>query len=174
MRVLVAGFGNVLRQDDGFGVELAKRLERAGSLPPGATLLEVGIGGVSMVQELMTGYAALIVLDALDGPVPGTVKVLEAEVPDAADLPRDFLADTHYAEPGRAMVLAKAVGALPALTYIVGCVAERSELGEGLGVAVEAALDDAVARVLDLIRMLDGQSAPPEEVRANPLMGDRK
>lgn len=156
-KVLVAGFGNLLRQDDGFGVALLKRLQTRPA-PPGVTLQEVGIGGVSMVQELLTGYDALIVLDALDGSAPGTVKVLEAVVPEAADLPRDFLADTHYAEPGRAMVLAKAVGALPRATYVVGCVAERAELGEGLSAAVTRALERAEQQVLDLIGDLVGGS----------------
>ena len=30
MRTLIAGFGNVLRGDDGFGVEVVRRLEQAG------------------------------------------------------------------------------------------------------------------------------------------------
>jgi hydrogenase maturation protease len=40
-RTLIAGFGNVLRGDDGFGVEVIRQLEAA-PLPPGVTLMEIG------------------------------------------------------------------------------------------------------------------------------------
>ena len=33
-RVLVAGVGNLLRKDDGFGVEVVRRLETRDDLPP--------------------------------------------------------------------------------------------------------------------------------------------
>lgn len=154
MKLLIAGFGNVLREDDGFGAFLAQRLEGHPDLPDGADVLEVGIGGISMVQDLMKGYDALIVLDALEGDTPGVVKTLTAEVPNAEDVPRDFLADVHYAEPGRALVLAKAVGVLPKTVYIVGAVAKSAELGEGLCPEVEASLDRALRVVLDLAQEL--------------------
>ncbi|MBA2356389.1 MAG: protease, partial [Acidobacteria bacterium] len=41
-RMVVAGFGNVLRGDDGFGVEVVRRLQEEGSAPAGTVLLEVG------------------------------------------------------------------------------------------------------------------------------------
>lgn len=160
MKLLIAGFGNVLREDDGFGAFLAQRLQGHPHLPEGVDVLEVGIGGISMVQDLMTGYDALIVLDALEGDSPGVVKTLTAEVPDAQDMPRDFLADVHYAEPGRALVLAKAVGVLPPTVYIVGAVAKSAELGEGLSLEVEAALETALRLVLDLSKRLINDAKP--------------
>lgn len=154
MRILIAGFGNVLREDDGFGVLLAQRLLARRDLPAGVTVREVGIGGISMVQDLMDGYDALIVLDALAGDAPGRVRTLTAEVPDAGDVPRDYLADVHYAEPGRALVLAKAIGALPETVMILGAVAQTAELGEGLTPAVAAALEPAERAVMELLRDL--------------------
>lgn len=153
MKILLAGFGNILREDDGFGVVLAQRLQEY-PLPEGVDVLEAGIGGISLVQDLMKGYDALIVLDALEGGIPGVVKTLTADVPDAQDMPKDFLADVHYAEPGRALVLAKAVGVLPEIVYIVGAVAKSAELGEGLCPEVEAALETALRVVLDLLKRL--------------------
>lgn len=40
--MLVAGFGNVLRGDDGFGVEVIRRLQEPGAVPAGTAVLEVG------------------------------------------------------------------------------------------------------------------------------------
>lgn len=154
MKILVAGFGNVLREDDGFGVFLAQRLEKRTDLAAGVDVLDVGIGGISMVQDLMGGYDALIVLDALEGDTPGQVKTLIAEVPDAKDVPKDYLTDVHFAEPGRAMVLAKAMNVLPETVYIIGAVVQVAELGEGLTPVVEAALDTAEKTVINLLNDL--------------------
>ena len=76
MNILIAGFGNLLREDDGFGVLLLQRLQSE-SLPPNVRLFEVGIGGISMVQELLTPCDALIVLDAIEGDSPGDLRVME-------------------------------------------------------------------------------------------------
>jgi hydrogenase maturation protease len=65
-RVLVVGFGNVLNGDDGFGVAVLQRLAQQPELPPGVTLLEVGIGGMSLIHALQDGYDALLLVDAVD------------------------------------------------------------------------------------------------------------
>jgi hypothetical protein len=49
--ILIAGFGNVLRGDDGFGVEVVKRLA-CSALPPSFEILEVGIGGTHFIFKL--------------------------------------------------------------------------------------------------------------------------
>ena len=53
-RVLVAGVGNVFLSDDGFGVEVARRLtERA--LPAGVEVADVGIAGLHLAYRLLDG-----------------------------------------------------------------------------------------------------------------------
>jgi len=155
MRILIAGFGNSLRGDDGFGVELLERLRDSTDSLPGIGLLEAGIGGISLVQELLGGYDGLIVLDAVEGDEPGQVRVLELEVGDPRERPalavREYFADVHYAEPGRALALAKGIDLLPAAAFLVGCVPRSCELGEGLTTEVEAALEPAVRLTLDLV-----------------------
>src|ERR671911_368262 len=47
-RILVAGVGNVLRGDDGFGPAVAELL--AGVLPQGAEVIETGTGGIALLQ----------------------------------------------------------------------------------------------------------------------------
>src|SRR5947209_5424609 len=110
--VLVAGVGNVLRGDDGYGIAVAQRLAQRTNLPPTVKVVEVGIGGISLVQELMDGYDVLLILDAVDrGGAPGTIYLLEPEVPDLSHWPfeqrHDFLADMHMTTPARALILAK-------------------------------------------------------------------
>jgi hydrogenase maturation protease len=164
-RVLVAGFGNVLRGDDGFGVEIAQRLVRHADLPAAARVIEVGIGGMQLVHELQEGYGALLIVDAVDrGGAPGTIYLLAPDVPNVAALPyaerQDFLADMHLATPARAMILAKALGVLPAAVYILGCQpASCDDLTIGLTPPVAAALETSVSRLLREIGRLLAQGA---------------
>ena len=158
-RVLVVGVGNVLHGDDGFGVEVARRLSSR-PMPAGVTLAETGIGGIHLVHELMAGYDALVVVDTVDrGRPPGTVMVIEADVTDVAELPveerHDLLADMHLATPERALMVARAAGVLPERTIIVGCQpAEIEALGIGLTSPVSQAVDDAVTEVERCVREL--------------------
>lgn len=155
-RVLIACVGNVLRGDDGFGVWVAEHLTAAASLPPGADLIETGIGGLSIVQELMTGYDALIVVDAVDrGARPGTLFVLDPSVPDPHGMPTDewraHFTNLHLAEPSRVLLLARAAGVLPAQVLIVGCQPFRcDDFDQTLSPPVQAAVSLAAARVREL------------------------
>lgn len=151
-RVLIVGVGNVLHGDDGFGVEVARRLA-AQQLPAGVVVVETGIGGIHLVHELMAGYDALIVIDAVDqGRPPGTVMVIEPEVVDVADMSieqrHDLLADMHLATPERALMVAQAVGVLPSDTVVVGCQpVDIDRIGVGLTDEVTEGVSRAVAEV---------------------------
>ena len=157
MRILVAGVGNVLKGDDGFGVRALERLAKGAALPNGVTLIETGIGGIHLVQELGQGYDALILLDALDrGGAPGSLYLVEPVLPDLTSMSdkerRDFFADVHYATPVRALTLAREIGALPAIVRIIGCQPlDADAFGTGLSPPVAAALDAAVAMLHELI-----------------------
>ena len=115
-KILIVGGGNVLHGDDGFGVQLAWRLADE-NFPPGVKVMETGIGGMSMVQELMTGYAAVLLLDAhQSGGQHGELRLLQPVLPDLSGLDphalRDYFADTHYATPIRALSLLQHMGRL--------------------------------------------------------------
>lgn len=164
MRILVAGVGNVLRTDDGFGVEVARRLAEI-DLPTGTRVVETGIGGMTLVHELQDGWDVLIVVDtvACDRP-PGTLVVIDPEVVDVECLDpmerHDLLADMHLATPERAMMLAKALGVLPARVHLVGCQpTDPDALGDRMTAPVWAAVDRAVAEIRRMCTELDGQVA---------------
>ena len=166
MRILIAGVGNVLRGDDGFGVEVARRLSVGNSLSGEVEIFEAGIAGIALVQELMGGYDALIVADAVDrGGAPGTVHLFEPEIPDpetfsAAELHRS-LADAHYTDPSKALLLARALKVLPPKVFVVGCQpASYDELGAGLSPAVEAAVQAAIRQIESLVEGLGRREKP--------------
>lgn len=155
-RVLVAGVGNILCGDDGFGPAVIAALAVT-DVPEGVTLMDAGIGGFALVRELMDGYAALVIVDAMDrGLPPGTVRVLEPSVPEIATVPpaarSQAAGDLHQAVPGVALVIAKAAGALPPLVRIVGCQPQHVDECElGLSEAVRRAVPEAVATVQRLV-----------------------
>jgi len=157
MTILVSGVGNALKGDDGFGVRAAQVLKDDPRLPDDVTVMETGIGGIHMVQELMRGYSALIVLDAYDRKAePGRLFVLEPQLPDISALSekehRDFFADIHYATPVRALTFAREVGALPEIVRIVGCQPHDPDaFGTEMHMAVKAAIPQAVDMVLEII-----------------------
>src|SRR6266496_1342430 len=100
MRILIAGVGNVLRRDDAFGIEVLHRLQGT-MVIEGVEYFESGIAGISLVQKLMDGFDALIIVDALErGAPPGKVFVLE---PDAESLKTPTsgheTTDLHQADP---------------------------------------------------------------------------
>ena len=141
--MVVAGFGNVLRGDDGFGVEVVRRLQESGSAPDGTVFLEVGTGGIALAQELLTPCDRLVIVDAMErGGTPGSVYVLRVE---DVDVEPTRAVDMHMAIPARALSLAQALGALPREVFLVGCepavVDELTmELSDPVNRAVVAAL----------------------------------
>ncbi len=147
-RTLIAGFGNVLRGDDGFGVEVVRRLREQRAHGGDVALLEVGAGGLRLAQELLSGYDRLIIVDAMTrSGAPGSLYVLEVNGVEPASA-----VDMHLAVPGHALSVAKALGALPPRVFLVGCEpAEVDELSTELTTAVRAAVDAAVRRIYDLV-----------------------
>lgn len=158
-RVLIACVGNVLRHDDGFGVAVARVLE-GGPLPDGVDLIETGIGGMSVVHRLMDGYDAVIVVDAVDrGEAPGTIWVMEPDVPAPDSLDRDewrtLFQNLHLAEPYRILLMAKSLGALPPVVRLVGCQTEDVDaMDEHLSGSVAAAVPVAAQRVREIAQSL--------------------
>ena len=159
MPILVVGVGNPLKGDDGFGVAALAAFRRQ-PLPDHVCCLETGIGGMHLVQELMRGYDALILFDAVDrGDAPGRVVVLDPILPGLDDLTdterRDYFCETHYAVPVRALTLAREVGVLPDVVRIVGCqVADSDSYGLGLDPVIAAAIPRAVQAAADLVEQL--------------------
>jgi hydrogenase maturation protease len=156
--MLIAGMGNDLCRDDGFGIAVVRRLAECGA-PEGARIYEAGIAGIGLVQELMDGFEALVLVDAVErGAAPGDLFLLESEVPAIASFSdaerRALLADTHYTVPSRALILCRALGILPERVYILGCQPASVDLGIGLSPEVELAVPEAIERLRNLAGML--------------------
>ena len=150
-KILIAGVGNELRQDDAFGIEFVRAWDKSMPKSESINTMEVGIAGIHLVQELHTGYDTLILVDAVDYKrQPGTISIEEVErLSDITEMPldkkREFLADMHYTNPTRAMMLAKALNVLPEKVYILGCQsAKHDDFDIGMSEEVTAAIPIAI------------------------------
>jgi hydrogenase maturation protease len=147
-RTLVAGVGNVLRRDDGFGVEVVQRL-RSIPMPEGVTVIEFGICGMHLALELLEGYERVVVVDALaHGDAPGTIRLFEADVDSLDDIGTP---DGHNMQPVEILAFLRSIGVTPPPITVVGCAPESVEEGLGLSDVVAASVDHAVRAVLELI-----------------------
>lgn len=150
-KILIAGVGNELREDDAFGIEFVRAWVKSMPKSDQINTMEVGIAGIHLVQELYTGYSMLILVDAVDYKrKPGTIFIEEVEkLSDISQMPldqkREFLADMHYTNPTRAMMLAKALNVLPEKVYILGCQsAKHDDFDIGMSKEVTSAIPLAI------------------------------
>jgi hydrogenase maturation protease len=159
-RILIAGIGNIFLGDDGFGVEVVRRLAQC-QLPADVRVVDFGICGFDLTYALQDGYETTILIDACPhGEQPGTVYVIEPNLDDAGNGADQSIVDAHSLNPMNVIRLAKAMNAPIKRMLLVGCEPETlggEEGAMGLSAAVEAAVDVAVKQVTFLVtRILDG------------------
>jgi hydrogenase maturation protease len=156
-RTLVAGIGNVFLSDDAFGVEVA-RLLSSRALPGQVRVEDYGIRGIHLAYDLLDGYDALVLVDAVPmGEPPGTLAVIEPEpVPSSALSPGAVggelpAVDAHTMSPVVVLATLARLGGSIDHIVIVGC--QPGELGEGMGLspAVEAAVPAAADLCLEVV-----------------------
>jgi hydrogenase maturation protease len=151
--ILIAGVGNAWLRDDGFGGEVARRLEQR-ELPPGVTVMDAGTGGLDLAYEVMRGYDALLILDvSQQGGAPGTLYVMEPDeetvrggIEDGATI------NPHAMDPQTVLRFVKSIGAWPGRVVVIACEpGDVEQVGWGLSDDVEQAVERAVELVLDTV-----------------------
>jgi hydrogenase maturation protease len=158
-RVLVAGIGNIFLNDDGFGVEVVRRLAGV-AMPAGVTVADFGIRGIHLAYEILDGaYDEVVLVDAYaHGAAPGSIAVFEPEADAAAG---DAIADAHSLDPASVLRLVRRLGGQLARIVVVGCEPAAIDEGIGLSAPVAAAVDEAVQTVIGLV-------GPHSEIRLKP------
>jgi hydrogenase maturation protease len=152
-RVLIAGIGNVFLGDDGFGVEVVKRLAGR-ELPEGVEVADFGIRGMDLAYALQEEYELVVFVDATPrGGEPGTVYLIEPEIEDG-----EVSLDTHGMDPVKVIQLSRVLGASPTRTLVVGCEPQTVLSGEDydemlmeLSEPVRAAVEEAARLVESLL-----------------------
>jgi hydrogenase maturation protease len=157
-RMLVACVGNIFMSDDGFGVEVARRLAGV-RVPDGVRVVDYGTGGMHLAYDLADGYETTILVDASPrGGEPGTVTVVEvdpAEHPNPAAamgaLQGSMLFDGHGMQPDVVFGILDMLGEKAGRILVVGCEPASVDYGMELSEPVAAAVDEAVRIVLGMV-----------------------
>lgn len=166
-RVLIAGIGNIFLGDDGFGVEVARRLADC-ELPAEVRVVDFGIRGLDLVYALQDGYETTILIDAFPhGKAPGTVSIVKPNLNDLeADSRQGGFVEPHGMNPMNVLRMAKAMQAPLEHILLIGC--EPAYLGGddghmGLSEPVETAVSKAVETTQRLVRQILDGSRPAAE-----------
>lgn len=152
--ILVAGIGNIFLGDDGFGVEVVRRMA-ARPASPDVRVVDFGIRGMDLVYALLGDYDVIIFVDAAPrGELPGTVSLIESQMSEE----REVSLDTHGMDPVKVLNLARELGAKTRRIYVVACEPELVLNGQDnpdvlmeLSEPVLAAVDEAVQMVDSLV-----------------------
>ncbi|MFP5379946.1 MAG: hydrogenase maturation protease [Vicinamibacteria bacterium] len=148
--MLIAGIGNAWQRDDGFGSEVARRLE-ARELPDGVAVIDFGTGGLDLAYQLMYGYDALLMVDVSrqggDAGTPYVMEIDEHDVPGGAVQDGEVL-NPHAMDPETVLRFIKITGGWPGKVVLVAC---EPQTVEQMGVGLSAVVADAVDRAVDLV-----------------------
>ena len=158
--ILVACIGNIFLGDDGFGVEVAKRLA-AHEFPAGVRVIDFGIRGFDLAYALQDGYETTILVDAYPhGQTAGTVSLVEPDLSrldEPQNVPQQGMVETHGMNPLNVLRMASTMNGGLKRVLLIGC--EPADFGGeegrmGLSAPVEAAVDEAVIMVASVVGKL--------------------
>jgi len=150
-RILVAGIGNRLIADDGFGPRVVDLLSER-ELPDFVEVRDFGTAGMTIATDL-SDYDSVIFVDSMDhdgepGSLTKSRLVVEEGVEDIAELARLTL---HEAGLEGLLRFSKSIGTLPDDVFFVGCKPKKLDPSLELSPEVEAALERAVAIVDEIL-----------------------
>ena len=152
MKILIAGVGDLLRGDDGFGPTVIKKLGKI-ELPSNVVVKDYGTSFFDLIFEL-ENFDEVIFVDALDfdGEI-GEIRIVEPEGKKLSgeEIARFISTTLHEIELRKVIDLACSLNVLPKKFLIVGC--KPRDLGFGLGLSeeVEKAVDRTVKVIMEKI-----------------------
>lgn len=153
-KTLVLGLGNPIVRDDAVGLRVARALQTCLAGRQDVEVAEDYWGGLRLMER-MVGYDRAVVIDAIcTGAAPGTIRRLRVD-----DIPTQRSASAHDVNLPTALALGRQSGlALPSDDRIALVGIEAQDIihfGEELTPEVEAALPEAIRRVLEILDEFD-------------------
>jgi hydrogenase maturation protease len=141
--ILVLGIGNPLLGDDGFGVEVVRRL-REQKRPAFVEILDGGTAGIYLLP-LLEGRSHVLVADAIDfGGRPGqVVRLPSTEIPAYCGLKLS----EHQATFHEVLALMDLMEVKPQELLLLGVQPRRTDWGDPLSREVEAAIPEVMEEI---------------------------
>jgi hydrogenase maturation protease len=149
-RILIAGVGNVLLQDDGFGPHAIDRLHAEYEIGEDIELLDLGTPGLDFVDYLV-GRDVLIILDALSsGGEPGEIFTFDRQ--QLNERMPNMRLSAHQPCLQETLFTAETGGVCPKDVLLVGIVGANFEVSTEVSASMEAAIPRALKVVADILR----------------------
>lgn len=145
--VVVIGVGNLLMEDDGFGIHAVERMRDSDAFD-GVEVVDAMTNSAA-VLEAMDGHDRAIVVDAIatNDADPGTIHEIRFD-PRVETMPQDVSLSVHDLHFSDAIAMARDVYDPPSDLHVVG--AEPAEID--VGTDLSDPCRDALPRVVDRIR----------------------
>jgi hydrogenase maturation protease len=149
-RILIAGVGNLLLQDDGLGPHAIARLQAEYEFGDEVELLDIGTPTLDFVDYLR-GREALILIDALSGGgEPG--EILTFNKVRLKEFPPNMRLSAHQPCLNETLHTAETAGIDLKEILLVGVVGHSFDVGTDLGPYVSRAMPEALELVAEFVR----------------------
>ena len=151
MKVLVIGYGNPLREDDGIGWRVVEEIENGQLLIVNCQLSTVVTHQLlPELAEEVSGAELVVFVDASVEGAPGMIAVQEV-----LPVVQEMGAFTHHFDPAGLVGYARDLYGRFPHAYLVTITAVSLGYGEGLSDTVEAALPNVLQQIERLIQRAD-------------------
>ena len=153
--MLIVGYGNTLRRDDGAGALAARRLAADPRLQRDGVEVREAYQLLPEMALDLAGVTLAVFVDADAAGLPGSIDVHVIDPVTAARSDADARgepgASSHHVGGGEIVALAGTLGGQAPEAVAIGIGVADMGLGEGLSPAVEAALPKVFEIVADLV-----------------------
>jgi len=148
-RKTILGLGNLLYQDEGFGIHALRALMESPAAPEDVEFVDGGVLGMNLLP-LVEESSHLLVLDAIDAGQPaGTVLELRG---DQIVLGTATKLSEHQVGFQDVLGLARFRGYFPPSLHLIGVQPQYVNSGIGLSQAVASALPEVVTRAFATLK----------------------
>ncbi|HIE22768.1 MAG TPA: hydrogenase maturation protease [Candidatus Korarchaeota archaeon] len=153
-RVLIAGIGDLLRRDDGFGPRVVSELEKI-NLPDYVVVKDYGTSGLDLILDIEE-FDEVIFVDAVDFEgKAGEIKVIEPKPRkiNEKEAIRSINLSLHEIDLEKIIDLANSLNKLPEKVLIIGCKPKDLSFGLELSEEVKKAVERTIQIILEKIKI---------------------
>lgn len=149
----ILGIGNVLQNDDGIGIKILACLDATYRFPESVELIDGGTCGATL-NTTVVDKQWLIIIDALNVPgEPGEIRILAGE--SFINRPPQTKMSPHQVGFLDLIQLMRLEGTGPEELALVGIIPEDLDNGADITPAVNATVEPAIQKVLELLEQYD-------------------
>lgn len=152
-RILIAGIGNRLRRDDGFGPRVIEELSKI-RLPNNIELRDYGTNSLNLLFQ-MDEYDEVILIDIVDkGGKPGQIYIIKPEIKSLKErnAQKIMMFSLHELRLEDTLALSKTLGIMSKDVLIIGCQPTDLSFGLDLSKNVKKAIKKVIRIILEHIK----------------------